>query len=192
MKDKILKIKDKQEAHPVAEFFLKRFSPRSFSSKKIPVADLETVFAAVRWTPSSYNRQPWYFYVAEEGSSSYKKILSTLSDSNKVWVQTVPVLILACYIAKDEYGQNSYAQYDLGQSVATLVYQAQILGLYSHQMAGFDKKKVSELLSLPEDHKPWVVIALGYLGSYDNLPEEVLSKELLPPKRKDQIYTVLK
>lgn len=183
----IFKIKENKTKINIASFFKKRFSPRVFSQDEIPDKDLEIIFEAARLSPSSYNRQPWYFYVAKKGTIGFEKLSSTLLQGND-WAKEAPVLILACFIEKDNYGENFYAQYDLGQAVASLVYQAQILGYYSHQMAGFDKEKAKKFVS--KDHTPWVMIALGKIGDYEKAPEKILEMDSKKPERKEKIFHI--
>ena len=169
----------------VSKFFLSRFSPRVFSSEEVPNSDLETILEAAHFSPSSYNRQPWFFYVAKKGSSFFEKLSEILVEGN-FWAKAAPVLILACYIESDKYGKNEYAQYDLGQAVSTLVYQAQILRYYTHQMAGFDKNKAQKLID--KDHTPFVLIALGKIGDYEKVPKKIIKMDYSEKKRKNNWY----
>lgn len=182
----ILKLKENKTSLEIASFFKKRFSPRFFSEDAIPDKDLKIIFEATRWAPSSFNRQPWFFYVAKKEEASFNKLASLLVEGN-VWAKQAPILVLGCYIENDNYGQNVYAQYDLGQAVATLVYQAQILGYYSHQMAGFDKEKAKTLVD--KNCIPWVMIALGKLGDYEKAPEKIIEMDFKKPERKEKIFT---
>ncbi|GAB4218707.1 MAG: nitroreductase family protein [Candidatus Microgenomates bacterium] len=184
----ILKIKENKTSIEIASFFKKRFSPRVFSQNEIKNNDLEIIFEAVRWTPSSYNRQPWFFYLAKRGKAGFERLSALLFDGNS-WAKKAPVLILGCFIENDDYGKNIYAQYDLGQAVATLVYQAQILGYYSHQMAGFDKDKAKTIVE--KNHTPWVMIALGKLGDYEKAPEKLVALDFKKSQRKEKIYDVI-
>ena len=170
---------------PIDKVFKNRFSPRFFSQEMIPNKDLETIMEAVRFTPSSYNLQPWYFYIAKIYTNGHK-ILSSLLVSANSWASLAPVLILGCYEKKSSYGENIYGQYDLGQAVITLVYQAQILGYYSHQMAGFNHQKAKALVR--ENQVPWVMVALGKMGNYEKAPKEILEKDKYKRERKEKIY----
>lgn len=49
-----------------------RWSPRAFSDRGVPAADLRKIFEAARWAPSSYNEQPWRFLVGTMGSETHK------------------------------------------------------------------------------------------------------------------------
>ena len=105
------------------------------------------------------------------------------------WAKEAPVLILACYIDEDKYGKNAYAQYDLGQAVSALVYQAQILGYYTHQMAGFDREKAKKLID--KNHNPFVLIALGKIGDYEKADKKIVEKDKAPKERKEKWYHLI-
>lgn len=182
----LIKIKESKTNLPINFIFKKRFSPRVFSQEEVKNEDLEIIFEAARFTPSSFNRQPWFFYLTKKGSQNFDKLSQLLAEGN-YWASKAPVLILACYIKKDSYGDNDYAQYDLGQAVATLVYQAQDLGYYSHQMAGFDKDKAKEITK-DKNHIPWVMIALGRLGEYEEADEVLIKKDFRKVERKKDIF----
>jgi nitroreductase len=80
--------------------------------------------------------------------------------------------------------QNRFAFHDVGQANAMLVLQATALGLASHQMGGFDVDAARERFSIPADWEPADVIAVGYPGSVDSLPETMREREVAPRKRK--------
>ncbi|MFH1862313.1 MAG: nitroreductase, partial [bacterium] len=71
-----------------------------------------------------------------------------------------------------------------GQAVAHLTFQAMSLGIYVHQMAGFDPEKVRVAYAVPERFDPITGIALGYLGDPDSLPDDLRTVELSPRQRK--------
>jgi nitroreductase len=93
-------------------------------------------------------------------------------EGNRAWAQHAPVLMLS--VAKlqfDRDGQpNRHALHDVGLATANLVTQATSLGLFAHQMAGFDAKKARELFAIPEAWEPVAVIALGYSDGVDTPP----------------------
>jgi nitroreductase len=185
----LINLKEKKTNLPINQIFKKRFSPRLFSNDSISNNDLQIIFEAVRFTPSSYNRQPWYFYLAKKGTKGFEKLSSLLLEGNN-WAKNAPVLILGCYIENDQYGKNSYAQYDLGQAVAALVYQAQDLGYYTHQMAGFDKEKAKDFIK-EKNHIPWVMIALGKIGDYELASKELIEKDRQKPQRKEEVFELI-
>lgn len=180
----ILDLKKTQLKVAIIDILNSRFSPRFFSDEK--VENLESIFEAARWAPSSYNRQPWFFYFARNGNSGFEKLSSLLLEGNE-WAKEAPVLILGCYIKEDERGKNSYAKYDLGQSVMSLVIQGQSLGYYAHQMGLFDKEKAKTVLNLPQNYEPWVMIALGKLGDYEKADESLVARDFKKRERKGKV-----
>lgn len=164
-----------------------RWSPRSFADREVSPADLKTVLEAMRWTASSYNEQPWIYFVGTRGSETYRKILSVLGEFNQEWARTAPVLILNA--ARTTFArngsQNPVALYDLGASAATLCYQAIALGLFTHQMAGYDRDKARAVFNVPDGYIFGAAMALGYQGEPGVLTNsQMLSQETTPRQRK--------
>ena len=182
----IIDLKKPQLKADIIDVLKNRFSPRVFSDEEIGKKDLNSIIEAARWTPSSSNRQPWFFYVAEKGSKGFEKTLSCLSESN-YWAKQVSYLVVGCYLDEDQKGKNNYAQYDLGQAVMSLVVQAQSLGYYTHQMGGFNKDIAKEVLTIKSPAFPWVVVAIGKVGDYSKADRILIEKDNKERKRKDVI-----
>jgi nitroreductase len=166
---------------------LQRWSPRSFSDRVVSANDLKTVFEAARWTASSYNEQPWRFFIGRKGSDTYEKILSVLVEFNQMWARTAPVLILGATRTKFAHNgaDNPAALYDLGAAAATLCYQAIALGLHTHQMAGFDRNAARAVFNAPEEYVFGAAMALGYQGEPSALTvPQMLEQETSPRQRK--------
>ena len=79
---------------------------------------------------------------------------------------------------------NRHALHDVGQAMAHLALQANASGLAVCQMAGFDIEKTRQTYSLPEDHEPVTVAAIGYPGDPATLSERLRQKQLTPQERK--------
>lgn len=152
------------------ELIEKRYSPYSFSDRQIEKETIYKLFDAARFSPSSYNEQPWRFIVAPKSNEeTYNNILKTLVDANREWAKQVSVLILT--ISQNEFSKNGkknyHSEYDLGQFVAYLTLKAIEQDIYVHQMAGFSREKAVELFKIPEGYTPVTVIALGYKNEND-------------------------
>jgi nitroreductase len=169
----------------VEDLLLKRWSPRSFANKPVPSEDLTKIFTAASWAASSYNEQPWRFFIGKKGDATYSKLFDALVDRNQGWATTAPILILS--VGKKTFTQsgepNGYALHDTGAASANLALQATALGLHTHGMGGFDKDKIRASLEIPEAFEIGAVWALGYLGSPEALPEPMKSMETAPRKR---------
>ena len=44
--------------HPIHEMMKRRWSPRAFTPRPMPRADILTLLEAARWAASSFNQQP--------------------------------------------------------------------------------------------------------------------------------------
>ena len=172
--------------YPIHDLLKNRWSPRAYSSQPVDKDLLLSLFEAARWAPSGSNIQPWSFIVTTaEDPEPHAKLVSTLAEFNQMWAKNAPVLVLTIATREREAGKpNAYASYDLGQAVAHLSVQASALGLYIHQMAGFDQQKAREAFSLPEGFDPVTVFTIGYPGDPASLPERLRERELAERGRK--------
>jgi nitroreductase len=183
---KIIEIKKPTLKAPILKELKARFSPRVFNSKRISDKMFRSFFEAARWAPSGYNSQPWYFYYSDHKSSSYKIIKSCLSERND-WAKTASAYVLCCSIDKTERGPNRFAVYDLGAAVMSLIIEAQSSGIYTRQMGLFDVNKVQKLLNIPLKYTPFIVLAMGKIGDYSKIDQELLKRELIKRERKKDL-----
>ncbi len=163
-----------------------RWSPRAFDSRPVEELKLQAVLEAGRWAASAYNEQPWRFAVGRKGDEKYEKILLSLVEWNRQWAGKAPVLILN--LAKKTFSRNgkpnATAWYDLGQAVAQMALEAVNQGLVSHQMSGFHAAEAVRSLGISEDFQAVSVMALGYYGRVETLPEDMRETELALRRRK--------
>jgi nitroreductase len=142
---------------------------------------------AARWAPSSSNEQPWAYLIAtRDQTEEFQRMVSCLLEGNVVWAQHAAVLMLA--VASLSFARNSkpnrHAFHDVGLASENLVLQATALGVVVHQMAGFLPEKAREVFEIPEGNEPLTMIAAGYPGRTDDLPETLRSRETAPRSRK--------
>lgn len=163
--------------HEVLDLIRERWSPRAYdATRAVPSGDLWRLFEAARWAPSSRNEQPWRFIVVDRRvhAAVHEALVATLTTGNQAWAPLAPVLIVVA--AKRTVGpaqdENRHALYDTGQAVALLTIQAQSMGLAVRQMEGFDRVRAAAICQVPGDFDLAALIALGYPGSPDVLPNE--------------------
>ena len=164
-----------------------RWSPRSFSDRRVEKEKLQRIFEAARWAPSSFNIQPWRFIVGQKGDDTWEKLYETLVSFNQQWAGTADVLVLAIgnSISPKNGNINKVFEYDVGQSMAYITFQLVEEGLVAHQMGGFSPEKATELFDIPDDHKPIAMMAIGYQGSPDALSPDFAEMEKAPRDRKE-------
>jgi len=175
---------------PVNPMFLDRWSPRAFDPIPLPEEDVATLFEAARWAPSCFNEQPWFFVY---GTSEKEKetFLEILVEKNRLWAHNAPVL--AILFAKKTFAHggrpNRWAGLDCGAAWVSLAFQARMMGLYAHGMAGFSQAKAYELLNVPEEeYEAMCAIAMGAYGDRDALSPEV--KEMEQPNGRKALSEV--
>src|SRR5579863_3567997 len=114
---------------PLHALLAKRWSPRSFSpSRRVEPEKLWSCFEAARWSPSSYNEQPWHFIYASahDQPEAYATLSKALIPFNQSWARLAPVIILIA--SKRKFTKtgvvNPHFEYDAGQAFANFVIQA--------------------------------------------------------------------
>jgi nitroreductase len=178
--------KPTDNAYPIHDVLRRRWSPRAFSERPVEPEKLQSLFEAARWAPSSNNEQPWTFVIAtKDQPGEYADLLDCLKEGNKKWAFRAPVLALsvARLNFEDDGTPNRHAFHDTGMAVFSLVIQATALGLFVHQMAGYDVEKARMKLKIPDGHDPVAMIAIGYPGDSALLPDYLRERELKSRER---------
>lgn len=171
---------------PIDPLLARRWSPRAFDERPIEPEKLKSLFEAARWAPSSNNEQPWRFIVAtKDQPAEYDRLLACLLEGNRKWAYRAPVLILsvARMTFEDDAKANRHAYHDTGLAAENLVLQAVAAGLMAHQMAGFNAEKARADLNIPQGFEPVAMIAVGYPGDPNVLPDYLKQRELAPRQR---------
>ena len=163
-----------QPDHDILDVIRHRWSPRAFDpSREVSRSDLERLFEAARWAPSSLNEQPWRFVVVDRRRTpeAFGALLESLSPRNRAWASAAPALVLVAVRLKHERLEvdNSHAWYDAGQAVAFLTLQATATGLSIRQMQGFDADIARGVCDVPAPFEPAVVMAIGHAGDPEAL-----------------------
>ena len=173
--------KPADSTYPIHDLMKRRWSPRAFAERPVEHEKLRSMFEAARWAPSALNAQPWSFIVAtKEDLNVYNRLLHCMPAANQRWAHRAPVLLLSvtnlCH--PDTGKPDRFARYDLGLAVENLVLQATTLGLFCHQTGGLNVEKARTAFNIPEGSEPVDVIAIGYMGNLDTLPDDLREQEL--------------
>lgn len=175
-----------QVEYPVMEVIRNRKSRRAFLDKAVEIDKINSLFEAARWSASAVNEQPWsYLYATKDQPELWSKLHEVLNEGNKIWTAKAPVLILSMFRKTLSFNgkPNGSARYDLGGANAFLSLQGTELGLNVHQMGGYDHVKAREILNIPDELDLGVMIAVGYPGDPEILPETLKQRELAPRQR---------
>ncbi len=166
------------EAAGVDPIFLERWSTRAFSPEPLSQTEIDTLFEAARWAPSSGNSQPWLFLYATDGPER-DLFNSLLRPGNQTWATAAPLLIyIAARKGNAEGRVFRTGQFDTGAAWMSIAIQANKMGLYTHAMGGILIEDVHDKLSLPRDEFDVVAgLVVGRLGESSELPEDLQSRE---------------
>lgn len=164
--------------YPVHSLFLNRWSSRAFEEKEVTKETLYTILEAARWAPSSSNLQPWRFIVAHTEEQK-QKFQSFIKPNNRLWTDHAPVLLLIVSNKFRQDGEPSGAHaFDAGAAWASIAFQAHLLGLATRAVGGYEREQAREVLQIPAEYELHAVIALGYRGAPETLPEDFQQREL--------------
>lgn len=173
---------ERNEANPrVENYIVERWSPRSFDGSEMPIEDLNVIFEAAGWAPSSYNIQPWRFLYARRGDENWERFVSLLIESNRIWARNASVLI---FIVSDKFNRageepkpNYCHSFDCGAAWQNMALQATAMGYHAHGMIGFDMERAVQELRIPEDHRLEAAVAIGRKDAKEKLPEKLQERE---------------
>ena len=174
-------------AAPIAPVLADRWSPRAYDSSYVLADhDLLSVLEAGRWAPSANNAQPWFFSVAKRGDDLWNKITSeALEGFNAAWAPNASAfIVISAETVTADGRDNSYAVYDAGLAVMSMVIQAQELGIATHQVGGFNRVTMPGILGLKESVSPVVLLVLGKVAAADTLQGPAYEREIAPRVRK--------
>ncbi|MEM1991889.1 MAG: nitroreductase family protein [Nitrososphaerota archaeon] len=147
-----------------------RRSVRRFLEKKIPDEHLRLIMEAGIWAPSGGNIQPWQFVLVKEPTLIKKiKLVSPGLFGNP------DALVVAC-VDKNRYERAGKMGYtlslmDVSMAAQNMMLMAYGLGIGSCPIASFNKLAVREILELPDNFEPILMISLGYPEEWPQPPE---------------------
>jgi len=166
-----------------------RRASRAFDPRAVEEAAQEVLWRAVSVAPSHGNAQPTRIVVARSAGAR-SALLAALSDGNRNWAPAAPLLFALCANPYNDFSLTNsdgstrelYALH-AGIALGNLMAQATEIGLIAHPMAGFDEPAVRTALAIPDDVRVLSVVAAGYPGRAESLPEDLAAREGRPQER---------
>ncbi len=162
----------------VDPLFINRWSPRSFSDEQLTDAEIASILEGARWSPSSFNRQPWLFVYETDGPDR-ETFDSILMPGNQLWASKAPLIGFIFAETKTQEGRRPRtSQFDTGAAWMALALQARSLGIYTHGMAGIDYDSVHEKLGVSDEYYTAMCgFVAGRIGPREALPEDLQERE---------------
>lgn len=174
-----------------------RHSVRSFSSEPVSREQLDQVLAAAATAPSSFNEQPWHFYVAQgEAREQLGEIMAQSTAYLEEFIEVLgpdkyeyalqwysdlggaPVLLACTTLNGDTDFQRMNRLIAVGAAIQNVLLSATAVGLAACNIsfAFMVKDDIEEALGISEERDLVSIIALGHPS--DLTPEA-------PPKDPD-------
>ncbi|ORW63309.1 nitroreductase [Mycolicibacterium peregrinum] len=168
---------------PIHPDLAARWSPRAFDPDAVITADqLTAVLEAARWAASWGHRQPVRFVVGVRADETFTTLAGLLKRGNS-YAHAASALILVCADEGEDERTALYAAVDAGAAIAQLTIEAVSRGLIAHPMAGFDVDGAQAAFGIPEGVRPLAVVAVGMLGDYSEMGEEIAERDRRPRER---------
>jgi nitroreductase len=159
----------------VLEAIYTRRSIREFTDQPVAEDLLRQILEAGIRAPSAGNMQAWEFVIVK--SPEAKRKLVDITDAGvtarcgvytQEWIMQAPVVIVVCYDVKrmtGRYGQKGRTLMtimDCMLCVENMILAATHFGLGTCCVVGFDPKKMKELLPIPKEITPLLLVPVGY------------------------------
>jgi nitroreductase len=140
-----------------------RYSCRNYINKPVEEEKILKVLEAGRVAPSAVNKQPWTFFVIRDEANRLK----VLEAYNREWIKPAPIIIVACgnhdAVWKRADGKD-HLDIDIAIAVDHMILQATELGLGTCWVCNFNAEMLKNVLNLPQNIEPIVIIPMGYPG----------------------------
>ena len=135
---------------------------RKYANRPVEAEKLDYIMECVRFAPSAVNFQPWRFRIVTD-----EAVLKALySCYKREWLATAPCIIVACVDHNESWHRRAdnkdHADIDIAIAVEHLCLAAAEQGLGTCWVCNFDAPQCSEVLGLPENLEPAVLIPVGY------------------------------
>lgn len=165
--------------YPIEKLFVARWSPRAMTGESLNQDEINTLFEAARWAPSTYNEQEWRFLYARRETPQWQTFFDLLVEGNRAWCRNAAMLVVI--VAHKVFAKNGKPNpvhiFDVGAAFENLALQGSVMGLVVHGMQGFDFAKAGSLLNVPEDFAIAAMFAVGRPAEPGTLPEGLRERE---------------
>lgn len=145
-----------------------RYSVRSFDSKPVSQEDIDLILRAGQVAPTAVNSQPQKIYVVKS-----PEVISKLAEATPC-LYGAPQCFVFCYnddTVCQRGDKGNYGDIDVTIVLTHMTLQTAELGLGSCIVGYYDEAKLCEVLELPANIHPVLVMPFGYPAA-DAAPSE--------------------
>jgi nitroreductase len=143
----------------VLEAIKQRRSIRQFTDEPIGKDALERLLDAARWAPTASNQQRWRFIVVTD--PTVKEMVRKVSPG--IFATPAAFIVICAEIAPDarDWDERTYLA-DCSIAAQNIMLAAHALGLGTCIALSYARSAVQEILDIPDQVKPELVVTLGY------------------------------
>lgn len=160
----------------IFQCIFKRRSVRRFEKKDVDDKLIGLILYAATHAPSSGNTQEWEFIVVKDEDQKKKLAIAALHQD---FIAEAPAVIVVCAdlekinLRYGKRGENLYFAQDTAAAVQNILLSAHALGLGSCWVGAFDEEHVKDILGLPENSRPLVILPIGYPAEEPEMPKRI-------------------
>jgi nitroreductase len=149
---------------PFLQLVRKRRSIRAFKSTKVDEKVVREILQACDLAPSSGGLQTYEIYRIDNADKK-KALVSAAMD--QAFIAEAPLVLVFCANASrsvHKYGERSglFSVQDATIAAAYAQLAVYDLGLTTVWVGAFNEKKVSDVLGLPQEHRPVAILPIGH------------------------------
>jgi len=148
----------------------KRKSVRDYTGEPISEEDMSKLLQSARKAPSAKNLQPWQIIVVTDFET--KKELVGICQG-QMFVEDAGAVIIG--LVED----TKWSEIDLTISLDHLSLEAVELGLGTCWIGSFNTKKLKELIKIPDDFEPFILMTVGHPDDDSHSPTKKAVEELV-------------
>lgn len=157
------------------ELFMTRRSIRKYKEQKLETEKLEAIINAAIWAPTAGNMQLLHYIVVQDDETLDKIKMFALGMPKSAPCAVVICADLAEAEAKGGAIIKKNVPVDAGFAAQNILLKAHDLGLGACPVKSYNEKSVGQILKLPKEVVPLMVVTLGY---YEKLPKAPTRKRL--------------
>jgi nitroreductase len=156
-----------------------RRSVRSFQRKDISEDVINKLIEAIIWAPSAGNLQSRKFYFVKD--ERIKRELASAA-LNQNFIAEAPLVVVGCtdnriYNRYGDRGVNLYSIQDVACSIMNMMLTAWENELGSVWVGAFRESSVIEILNIPKNLRPVVIVPIGYPSVIPKAPARISRDE---------------
>ena len=142
----------------VIEAIERRRSIRRYKDDPVSLELMEKLIEAGQWAPTGANRQHWKF-IAVTDPRTMKMVKRV---SSMMWGESPAAILICRDLTRSKMPPEAWTGDAAGFPSQNIMLAAYSLGLRTCAIGGFNRKAIRDLLEIPDEMAPLLLITVGY------------------------------